>query len=241
MDKEKKRRQGGAATTDLVLSSHVGGNAAVFAQLLALHGRDGMSVADVTWGRGAFWRSVDPSRYRLFPSDIKDGVDCRALPYADGAMDMVVFDPPYIEGFHRRAGAEPAGGGSHAAFRERYSDGGVGGGARKYHDAVLMLYLEAAVEARRVLSDGGTYVVKCQDEVSANRQRLTHVELVYLYERLGFYCKDVFVVTRTNRPGVSRLLRQAHARKNHSYFLVLVKGGVRHSSFRDDLLAAVGG
>jgi hypothetical protein len=28
---------------------------------------------------------------------------------------------------------------------------------------------------------------------------------------------------RTNKPGVSRLLRQVHARKNHSYFLVFRK------------------
>jgi hypothetical protein len=34
------------------------------------------------------------------------------------------------------------------------------------------------------------------------------------------HCKDLFVVVRTNRPVVSRLLRQVHARKNHSYFLV---------------------
>jgi hypothetical protein len=35
--------------------------------------------------------------------------------------------------------------------------------------------------------------------------------------------EDLFVVLRRNRPGVSRLLRQVHARKNHSYFLVFRK------------------
>ena len=34
---------------------------------------------------------------------------------------------------------------------------------------------------------------------------------------------DLFVVVRTNKPGVSRMLRQVHARKNHSYFLVFRK------------------
>jgi hypothetical protein len=56
--------------------------------------------------------------------------------------------------------------------------------------------------------------------VSANRQRLTHVEIIAECEAMGFYCKDLFVLVRANAPGVSRLLRQAHARKNHSYFLV---------------------
>lgn len=74
-----------------------------------------------------------------------------------------------------------------------------------------------------MLRPRGTLIVKCQDEVSANRQNLTHVEIINEYCRMGFYCKDLFVLTRPNRPGVSRLLKQIHARKNHSYFLVFVK------------------
>jgi hypothetical protein len=35
--------------------------------------------------------------------------------------------------------------------------------------------------------------------------------------------EDLFVVMRMNKPGVSRMLRQVHARKNHSYFLVFRK------------------
>jgi hypothetical protein len=44
---------------------------------------------------------------------------------------------------------------------------------------------------------------------------------------LGFYAKDLFVLTRTNRPGVARLIQQLHARKNHSYFLVFEKGATK--------------
>ena len=74
-----------------------------------------------------------------------------------------------------------------------------------------------------MLRDNGVMIVKCQDEVSANRQWLTHVEIISHYEQLGFYTKDLFVVVRQNKAGVSRLLKQVHARKNHSYFLVFVK------------------
>ena len=35
--------------------------------------------------------------------------------------------------------------------------------------------------------------------------------------------EDLFVLMQNGRPGVSRMLRQAHARKNHSYFLVFIK------------------
>jgi hypothetical protein len=33
----------------------------------------------------------------------------------------------------------------------------------------------------------------------------------------------LFVLVRNNRPGVSRMKKQIHARKNHLYFLVFVK------------------
>jgi hypothetical protein len=50
---------------------------------------------------------------------------------------------------------------------------------------------------------GCILIVKCQDEVSANRQRLTHVEIINEYEANGFYTKDLFVLLRSNRPGVT--------------------------------------
>lgn len=40
---------------------------------------------------------------------------------------------------------------------------------------------------------------------------------------VGFLIEDLFVVVRRNKPGVSRMLKQLHARKNHFYFLVFRK------------------
>jgi hypothetical protein len=226
----KRKRPAGIATTDVVLSARVGVNAAVFAQVLALHVPLGSTVADVTWGKGNFWRNTDPDAYRVLASDLRTGVDCRALPYPDGEIDCVVLDPPYMEGLFRRDQEHLAGSGTHAAFRGNYSDGTATEptDGPRYHDAVLDLYLRAGVEARRVLRNHGVFIVKCQDEVSANRQRLTHVELINAYTEAGFYCKDLFVVVRPNRPVVARLLRQEHARKNHSYFLVFIKLDPNH-------------
>jgi hypothetical protein len=65
--------------------------------------------------------------------------------------------------------------------------------------------------------------VKCQDQVSANRQRMIHVDLINYYRSLGFYARDLFLVIRPNKPAVSRITKQVHARKNHSYFLILEK------------------
>ena len=113
--------------------------------------------------------------------------------------------------------------GTYGAFRNYYSNGDETHDGPKYHHAVTDLYYKSGAEAFRVLKDEGVLIVKCQDEVSANRQWLTHVEIINHYEALGFYTKDLFIVVRQNKVGVSRLKKQVHARKNHSYFLVFVK------------------
>lgn len=227
----RRKRPDGVATTDLVFSSYTGDNAPIFRQILQLHVPQGSRVADVTWGKGAFWREVPNGHYEVMGTDIQTGVDCRDLPYADGELDCVVLDPPYMEGLFRRSQRHMAGSGTHSAFRNHYSDGQAteqADGGPKYHDAVVDLYLKAGKEAFRVLRNYGIFIVKCQDEVSANRQRLTHVELINAFDDMGYYCKDLFVVTRPNRPGVTRLLVQEHARKNHSYFLVFIKRDPQH-------------
>ncbi|WP_204623596.1 TRM11 family methyltransferase [Crenalkalicoccus roseus] len=219
----RRRTQSGRATADVVHSAMVGGNAELFPRILALHVPEGAVVADVTYGQGVFWRKVPPGRYRLLPSDLATGTDCRALPYADASLDAVVLDPPYLEGLLRGRAETRGGQGSHGALRRFYASGQEAPGQGRWHQAVLDLYLEAAAEARRVLRDHGILIVKCQDEVSANRQELTHVQIVTGLAALGFYARDLFVLVRPNRPGVARLLRQVHARKNHSYFLVFQK------------------
>lgn len=221
-----RRSPRGTATSALVVSAHVGTNADVFPQVLGLHVPTGARIADVTYGKGVFWRKVQEDDYDLLATDIATGVDCRALPYGATTLDAVVFDPPYMEGFFRSGGnTTKAGEGTHNTFRDHYSNGDEQpqDGRKKWHATVLELYVDGGREAWRVLKKKGTLIVKCQDEVSANRQNLTHVEIINAYADLGFHCKDLFVVVRPNRPGVSRIMKQVHARKNHSYFLVFTK------------------
>lgn len=219
--KPKRRRvRNGEPTNELVFSAYLGGNEDTFPHILDLYVPPGSTVADVTYGMGVFWRNVPEDQYQLLATDIQTGVDCRQLPYDDGTIDCVVLDPPYM---HSPGGTAHSG---HVAFEQHYRNNGTGNRTqKKYHEAVLDLYQEAGKEAYRVLRDRGVLIAKCQDEVCSNRQCFTHVEIIQSYERLGFVAEDLFVVVRQNRPGVSRTVRQVHARKNHSYFLVFWKSG----------------
>jgi len=208
---------------NLILSAHIGQNAKVFQQLMELHVPIGSIVADVTYGKGCFWKTIPQEAYDVKATDIKDGIDCRNLPYKNGEIDCVVLDPPYIEGFYRRDKKQLAGTQSHVNFRTYYGNHSATKSIAKYHGAVREMYLESSREAYRVLRKKGVLVIKCQDEVSANKQWLTHVEVINDCTDLGFYIKDLFIVVRTNRPICSNIHKQAHARKNHSYFLVMEK------------------
>ncbi len=217
---DRRRVRNGKPSNDLVFSAYIGGNEDIFPHVLSLYVAPQSVVADVTYGKGVFWRNIPPGEYKVLPTDIQQGVDCRELPYGDGEIDCVVLDPPYM---HSPGGTAHR---AHSAFESHYRNNGTGNRTdRKYHEAVLALYEEAGAEAYRVLRERGVLIVKCQDEVCSNRQRFTHVEIMQSYERIGFVAEDLFVVMRQNRPGVSRAVRQVHARKNHSYFLVFWKNG----------------
>ena len=215
---KKRTVTNGFPSNDLVLSAHLDGNDSVFSKILSLYVEPGSIVADVTYGKGVFWRNVPEGLYNLRATDIQTGVDCRRLPYANAEIDCVVLDPPYM---HTLGGTVHS---QQNPFEEYYRNNKAGGQTkRKYHEAVLDLYLDAGREAHRVLRKRGVLIVKCQDEVCSNRQRFTHVGLMLECSRMGFTAEDLFVVVRNNRPGVSRMVRQVHARKNHSYFLICWK------------------
>jgi hypothetical protein len=216
--KAKRRVLNGKPSNDLIFSALQGANNDIFPSVAALYIPKGSIVADITYGKGVFWKNIDKRQYTLKKTDISTGTDCRKLPYKNGTIDSVVFDPPYM---HTPGGSAHVG---HQNYEQYYRNNGtVSKTGKKYHEAVLELYFDTASEAWRVLRDGGTFIVKCQDEVCANRQRLTHVEIINHYQTLGFCVEDIFVLMSRNKPGMSRVVKQVHARKNHSYFIVFWK------------------
>src|SRR5271165_4552395 len=96
MLKKKRKSPAGVATNDLVFSAQQGTNDELFPHVLSLYVAPGSKVADVTFGKGVFWRRVPRHQYDLLASDLSKGTDCRSLPYVDETIDCVVFDPPYM-------------------------------------------------------------------------------------------------------------------------------------------------
>jgi hypothetical protein len=240
-----RKSPAGVSTTDLVLSAHVGGSADVFPEVAKLWIKKGAIVADVTYGQGVFWRrwaggaecgvklwdgSLWNARvlgdwWRVIGSDLLTGVDFRNLPYADASIDVVVLDPPFMHSSSVSAYANA----SVKSFEDRYRNNvsPAKNLLRRYIDGVIDLYLDGIKEAMRVLVSKGILIVKCQDGVCANKQRLVHADLIHGAVSQGFTVEDLFVMMRHNRPGVSRMIKQVHARKNHSYFLVFSKTAKR--------------
>ena len=216
-EKPRRKSPAGIATNSLVFSAVQGTNDELFPEVISLYVPEGAKVADVTFGKGVFWKRIPNGKYDLHKSDLTGGVDCRDLPYESRSIDCVVFDPPYM---HTPGGNAHS---NHQNYESYYKNNKPATSEKKYHEAVLDLYFSAAREAYRVLRDQGIYIVKCADEVCANQQRLTHVELINELATSGFVVEDLFVLLRNNKPGMSRVLKQAHARKNHSYFLVFRK------------------
>ncbi len=207
-------------SSSLVMSTRVGNNCDSFADILELYVPKGSLVADVTYGKGAFWSTVQEDDYNLLATDLKTGTDFRNLPYSDSYLDVFVLDPPYMH----TPGGSTYKEGALSSFEDHYrNNASPSTGPFKYHDAVLRLYLEGIQEAYRCLRNKGLLIVKCQDEICAGQMRMTSMEIIHYLVNNKWTVEDMFVVVAFRRPGVSRMKKQQHSRRNHSVFLVARK------------------
>ncbi|WP_252238318.1 hypothetical protein [Clostridium sp. VAP51] len=78
-----------------IYTVHKGNNSGLIKKVDALYFNLGDEIADVTYGKGAFWREIDLSELNVVGTDIKTGIDFRDLPYKDNSFNHSVIDPPY--------------------------------------------------------------------------------------------------------------------------------------------------
>jgi hypothetical protein len=190
-------------------------NEEMFARILDLYGRPGMTIADVTYGKGVFWKLVATADYHLLTTDATMGVDARALPYDADSLDMLVFDPPY-----RYVERRTVNGHTH----EQYQLESLRLEQRPGIDGVLDLYRDGIREAGRVVKHGGFIIVKCQDTAGDGKQTWMHDHVMGYCEASGFTPVDLAVVVIASPPP-TRWKIQRTLKKAHSYFIVARKGG----------------
>jgi hypothetical protein len=174
--------------------------------------KDKEVVADVTYGKGVFWRKVDVTRFTFLKSDlitVEPPIDFRDLPYKNESINHFIFDPPYMH-----TPGKPM-------VDERYKNSATT--SKMYHSDIMEeLYFKGMAEGHRVLIKNGFMFVKCQDEVESGYQRWSHIEIYDIAIELGFYGKDLFILKPPSNPGI-QFKSQKHARKNHSYLWVFQK------------------
>lgn len=199
-----------------------GSNDQLIAEVASLYLADGDVLADVTYSSGRFWKKVDLSRYQFLASDLMPpagssaiAADFRALPYAAGSVDALVFDPPYIH--------SPGKG----MLNTRYN--GLATTDMITYAEIIGLYRDGMTEAARVLRDGGQMWVKCKDTLASERQRWSHITVYELAQELGLYARDLFLLVPPAPSSITtgRWARQIHARKVHSYLWIFETGGYK--------------
>lgn len=203
-------KMGGPKIQNVILTSNRGNNSDLLASVFDLYAPKGATIADITYGKGSFWKLIDKSKYTALVSDTKPGfnvnarIDFRSLPYKDESLDIVILDPPYLSGGDTVVGH----------LNKQYSCD-----RRTSHQGIIRRYTAGIVESARVLKKRGKLFVKCQDETVSGKQHFTHLELIKILEMLGFKILDLFVLTASNMPCM-RHSYQISARKNHSYLVI---------------------
>lgn len=96
---KSKRVQGGTTPSNVVMSAAVDDNSMIFPDILSLHVETGSTVADITYGKGVFWRRVPEGQYKVLGTDLKTGTRWDELPHEKQSVDAVIFDPPYVDSF----------------------------------------------------------------------------------------------------------------------------------------------
>lgn len=202
-----------------LVKSVYGSNYEVIKNIMDLYNIERFDL-DCTYSKGNFWKNLPEPTHKSDLKPINDGVICANssdLPFDDKSMKNVMYDPPFvITGSGKKYQNNKLGS---SIIAKRFEGYGT-------YDDLLSDYYDSLKELYRVTDDDGFVVMKCQDTVSGGKQHLTHVMVINMANEIGFYPRDLFILTsnvRVNAFNGTKWTKQYHARKYHSYFIVLEK------------------
>ena len=176
--------------------------------LMRLYCPDGFDL-DTTYSIGACFKNLPEPRIKtdLFPQT-EDTIeaDSADLPFANEQFNSIIYDPPFVAGSRKD--------GKPGIIKTRF-------GYLKTTYDLWKMYDASIIEAYRVLKSDGILVVKCQDCIDSGKQFFSHVFIMNVAYKAGFYPKDLFILVAKSR--LINQKRQLHARKYHCYFWVFKK------------------
>lgn len=182
-------------------------NAQLIADVARL-GYVGPSVLDLSYGLGAFWTDWRPDK--LVANDLNPDKGDHSIDVTGDPPDewLERFDTTVWDGPYRMCGTP-----GHHQYSDRY-------GIDRYLSIPERLdLLRAGVTfAAACTVDGGTVLVKCQDQVSSKRKIWQTITLVDHAAERGLRFVDRFDLTSPRRAQPSG--RQEHSRSNTSQLLV---------------------
>jgi len=188
----------------------------IIQSILKLHCKTEIEL-DPTYSKGNFykgWENKPKYKFDLYPQS-EDVIKANAenLPLEDSSINTIMFDPPFLA----TKGKSLEIINDSNKINKRF---GVYPTEKELHQ----FYSNALKEFYRILKDKGILIFKCQDKVSGGTQYFSHVFIINEALKIGFYCKDMFILLAKNRIVADwQLKNQKNARKFHSYFLVLEK------------------
>ena len=193
----------------------------IIRNILMLHVPGGKIDCDPTYSTGAFYNGtgieVPELRFDIKPQ--AEGViqaDARHLPLEDEFISCMMFDPPFLATTGKSLTE-----GQGNIINRRF-------GVFPDEQSLHRFYVEAMVEAHRVLKPQGILIFKCQDKVSSGKQYFSHVFIMNEAVKVGFYPKDLFILLAKNRLVADWQARnQRNARKFNSFFWTFQKNNKR--------------
>jgi hypothetical protein len=175
---------------------------------------------DCTYSKGNFWKNLPHPKHKsdIYPiNDTVINASSENLPFEDNSMKSIMYDPPFVivgSGKGHRNSKEGS-----SIIAKRFEGYGT-------FEELKSNYYNSLKELFRITDKGGFVVMKCQDTVSGGKQHFSHVMVMNMAYSIGFYPRDMFVLTsniRLNAFNGTKWTKQYHARKYHSYFWVFEK------------------
>ena len=144
----------------------------------------------------------EPKLSQVLYNDLMNGI-----PLDNNSINSVVFDPPFMFGKHGKTDQN--------IMTKRFT---------MFNSWVELeqMYKKSLQEFYRTLKKGGIVAFKCQDYTDS-KTTLTHCFVHNWALEIGFKIEDLFIMCFKGGSVWNSNLNQKHARKYHSYWIILRK------------------